>query len=234
VTTRPELDDLRALPVGALQAAAGRELALNGGLTQPDTQATDVDGATASGINHTPDFAFNLRGESADSTRAAQHRVPRSSAKSATLARFGFRLGPQPRRNPQHKLLEDGRRQTDARWPIHLRRRAGRYGNDSGSSHRRRLQQQWAEGPPYYGASAAIPTIGSGRSTGTFGWVKVDGLNTPDRTRITRRVRERQPVWQLRERLSVGCEPLYGNNQKESAPVTSSEPGRRRVLDLLE
>ena len=55
------------------------------------------------------------------------------------------------------------------------------------------------------------------RSKGTFGWVKVDGLNTqgPDAHHQTQYA-SGNLVWQLRERLSVGVEVLYGNNQKES------------------
>jgi hypothetical protein len=47
--------------------------------------------------------------------------------------------------------------------------------------------------------------------------VKVDGLNTqgPDAYHQTQ-CASGNLVWQLRERLSVGVEVLYGNNQKES------------------
>jgi hypothetical protein len=38
----------------------------NGGLTESNTQVSNFDGEPVSGVDHAPDFAFNLRGESAD------------------------------------------------------------------------------------------------------------------------------------------------------------------------
>ena len=55
------------------------------------------------------------------------------------------------------------------------------------------------------------------RSTATYGWVKVDGLPSQGSDAFHQtQYASVNLIWQLRERLSVGVEALYGDNQKES------------------
>jgi uncharacterized small protein (DUF1192 family) len=212
-------------PLARYKLPLGESWALNGGLTQPDTQATDVDGATASGINHTPDFAFNLRGESADLGHVQLSTVFRDlSAKSATLGKdsvFGWGLNLAGTLNIKLPWKTDDVKADVLGGQFTYGEGLGRYGNDSGFFPTDAAFNSSGDlkALPYYGAFGSYTHhwLSCWRSTGTFGWVKVDGLNTqgPDAYHQTQYA-SGNLVWQLRERLSVGYELLYGNNQKES------------------
>jgi len=212
-------------PLVRYKLPLGESWALNAGLTQPDTQASDVDGATASGINHTPDFAFNLRGESADLGHVQLSTVFRDlSAKSATLGKdsvFGWGLNIAGTLNIKLPWKTDDVKADVLGGQFTYGEGLGRYGNDSGffPTDAAFNSNGDLKALPYYGAfgSYTHQWLPSWRSTGTFGWVKVDGLTTqgPDAYHQTQYA-SGNLVWQLRERLSVGFELLYGNNQKES------------------
>src|SRR5262245_58442500 len=53
-------------PLVRYKLGLGDYWALNGGLSQADTQVSDANDPTVTGVNHAPDFAFNVRGENAD------------------------------------------------------------------------------------------------------------------------------------------------------------------------
>jgi hypothetical protein len=97
----------------------------------------------------------------------------------------------------------------------------GRYGNDSGffNTDAAFNSRGELEALPYFGAFVGYTHrwLPDWRSTATYGYVKVDGLNSqgPDAFHQTNYA-SANLIWQMRERLSVGVEVLYGDNQKES------------------
>ncbi len=212
-------------PLVRYKLPLGESWALNAGLTQPDTQASDVDAASVSGINHTPDFAFNLRGESADLGHVQLSTVFRDlSAKSATLGKdsvFGWGLNLGATLNIKLPWKADDVKADVLGGQFTYGEGIGRYGNDSGFFNTDAAFNSSGnlKALPYYGAFGSYTHhwLPCWRSTGTFGWVKVDGLGTqgPDAYHQTQYA-SGNLVWQLRERLSVGFEVLYGENQKES------------------
>jgi len=197
--------------------------AVNGGVSQADTQVSDANDPTVTGVNKAPDFAFNLRGESEDIGHLQFGTVFRDlSAGSATTSDesvFGWGLnlgGALIFRLPWRERNEDllGAQFTYGHG-------IGRYGNDSGF-----FATDAAFNPsgdlvalPYYGTFVGYTHrwLDDWRSTATYGWVKVEGQPSqgPDAYRQTQYASVNL-IWQLRERLSVGLEGLYGDNQKNS------------------
>ena len=232
-------------PLVRYKLPLGERWALNGGLTQPDTQASDVDGATASGVNHTPDFAFNLRGESADLGHVQLSTVFRDlSAKSATLGKdsvFGWGLNLAATLNIKLPWKTDDVKEDVLGGQFTYGEGLGRYGNDSGFfPHRRRLQQQrGSEGPAVlrslrqlYPPLALVLALDRHLRLGEGGRPEYarTGRVSPDA------VRERQPrlavarAAQRRLRTALRQQSEGERGFRSRLP----EPGRRRVLDLLE
>lgn len=196
--------------------------AVNGGLTQADTQVSDFDGEPVSGTNHAPDFAFNLRGESADIGHMQFSTVFRDlGAKSQVFGDdqvFGWGL------NLAGTLI------VTLPWDssgdllgaqLTYGEGIGRYGNDSGF-----FDTDAAYDPsgnlkalPYFGAFIGYTHrwLPDWRSTATYGYVNVDAKGTqgPNAYQQTQYA-SINLIWQMRERLSVGVEALYGDNQQQS------------------
>ena len=97
----------------------------------------------------------------------------------------------------------------------------GRYGNDSGFFNTDAAYNSSGdlEALPYFGAFVGYTHrwLPDWRSTATYGYVNVDGQTSqgPDAYHQTQYASVNL-IWQMRERLSVGVEALYGDNQKES------------------
>ena len=201
--------------------------ALNGGLTQPDTQVSDFDNddtvESVSGVNHAPDFAFNIRGESDDIGHMQLSTVFRDlGAESQVFGNdsvFGWGLnlaGTVLIRLPWKTSVTDliGAQVTYGEG-------IGRYGNDSGFFNTDAAYNSSGDlkALPYFGAFVGYTHrwLPDWRSTATYGYVNVDSKNTqgPDAYHQTQYA-SLNLIWQMRERLSVGVEALYGDNQKES------------------
>ncbi len=197
-------------------------LSLNPGVSQADTQVSSVDGDSVSGVNHAPDFALNLRGEAADVGHFQAGTVFRylgarsGSFGDATAFGWGINLSgsldvPVPWWEDKDLLQVQGT----------YGEGIGRYGNDAGFFN---TDAAYTESGrlvplPYYAAFVGYTHrwLPDWRSTATYGWVKVDGEGAqgPDAYHQTQYASVNL-IWQLRERLSVGVEALYGDNQKQS------------------
>lgn len=197
--------------------------ALNGGVTQPESQVSDFDGELVESINHAPDFAFNVRGESEELGHVQLGSVFRIiGARSESFGShevFGWGLNlsgtlnvPVPWGGGSSDLL--GAQLTYGEG-------LGRYGNDSSffDTDAAFDSRGSLEALPYFGAFVGYTHrwLPDWRSTATYGYVNVDSKGTqgPDAYHQTQYV-SLNLIWQLRERLSVGIEGLYGDNQKES------------------
>ena len=197
--------------------------ALNGGLSQADTQVSDFDGEPVSGVNHAPDFAFNLRGEFDDIGHMQFATVFRDLGAESQL--FGgdqvFGWG----------LNLSGTIFVDLPWAHEYQdligaqltygHGIGRYSNDAGffATDAAYNSDGDLEALPLFGAFVGYTHrwFADWRSTATYGYVNVDGLATqgPQAYHQTNYASVNL-IWQMRERLSVGVEGLYGDNQKEN------------------
>ncbi len=196
-------------------------LALNFGIAQPssDVASTENDGVT--GQDHAPDYAMNLRGESDLGHVQAGTVFRYLGAKSDVFGEdtaFGWGVNlsgglnvPLPwSKTDVDLLLAQGTYGAGI----------GRYGNDTSFSatdavfnYRGQLVPL-----PYYGAFVGYTHrwLPDWRSTATYGWVKLDGPPTQDATAYRQtQYASVNLIWQLRERLSVGVEALYGDNQQQ-------------------
>lgn len=198
-------------------------LSLNPGLSQSDTQVASFDGDPVGSVNHAPDFAMNLRGESDDVGHFQLGTVFRYlGARSAAFGdaeAFGWGVNlsgsldvPLPWSATDVDLL-----QVQGTYGEGI----GRYGNDSSFfATDAAFDASGRLVPlPYYSAFVGYTHrwLPDWRSTATYGWVKVDGERTvgPDGYHQTQYASVNL-IWQLRDRLSVGVEALYGDNQKQS------------------
>jgi hypothetical protein len=196
---------------------------LNGGLTQADTQVSNFDGEVVEGVNHAPDFAFNVRGESTDVGHVQLSTVLRDlGARSDMFGDdevFGWGLN-----LAGNLIITLPWKDTVSDWigaQFTYGEGIGRYGNDSGFF---ATDAAYTSGGdlralPYFGAFVGYTHrwLPDWRSTATYGYVNVDSKGTqgPDAYHQTQYA-SINLVWQMRERLSVGLEGLYGDNQKES------------------
>ena len=97
----------------------------------------------------------------------------------------------------------------------------GRYGNDSSffATDAAYNSQGDLEALPYFGGFIGYTHrwLPDWRSTATYGFVNVDGLATQGPSAFHQtQYASVNLIWQMRERLSVGVEALYGDNQEES------------------
>lgn len=197
-------------------------LALNFGLAQPSSDVASTDDDAVEGRDHAPDFALNLRGES-DLGHFQLGTVYRYlGAKSDvfgddTAFGWGVNLGGGLNvrlpwmRTGQDLLLAQGTYGAGI----------GRYGNDTSFSATDAVFNSRGQlvPLPYYGAFVGYTHrwLPDWRSTATYGWVKLDGPPTQSATAYRQtQYASVNLVWQLRERLSVGVEALYGDNQQQS------------------
>jgi hypothetical protein len=211
-------------PLVRYKLPLGQSWALNGGLSQARTSVSDFNGESVSAVNHAPDFAFNLRGDS-DLGHVQLGTVFRDlGAKSPTFGShsvFGWGLNLSAALNIKLPWHTDEYQDDVLGGQFTYGEGIGHYGNDTDffATDAAFGNNGNLEALPYYGAFGGYTHywFPCWRSTGTFGWVKVDGLNTqgPDAYHQTQYA-SGNLVWQLRERLSVGVEVLYGDNQKES------------------
>lgn len=197
-------------------------VAMNFGLAQPSSDVASTTDDAVQGQDHAPDFALNLRGES-DLGHLQLGTVYRYlGAKSDVFGEdtaFGWGVNlsgglnlPLPwSRTDQDLLLAQGTYGAGI----------GRYGNDTSFSATDAVFN--ARGQlvplPYYGAFLGYTHrwLPDWRSTATYGWVKLDGPPTRGATAYRQtQYASVNLVWQLRERLSVGVEALYGDNQQRS------------------
>jgi hypothetical protein len=97
----------------------------------------------------------------------------------------------------------------------------GRYGNDSSffPTDAAYNSQGDLEALPYFAGFIGYTHrwLPDWRSTATYGYVRVSGIPSqgPNAYHQTNYASVNL-IWQMRERLSVGLEGLYGDNQKES------------------
>ena len=194
----------------------------NGGLTESNTQVSDFDGEPVSGVDHAPDFAFNLRGESADLGHIQFSTVFRDlGAKDPTFGTnsvFGWGLNLA---GEVSSRCRGNRGRRFARGTAHLRR-----------GHRPLRQRLELLRRPTPRTTARVtsrhcPTSAARRLHAPLAArLALDGHL---RLRAGQRIPSQGPnayhqtnyaslnlIWQMRERLSVGVEGLYGDNQKES------------------
>lgn len=196
-------------------------LALNFGIAQPssDVASTEDDGVT--GQDHAPDWAMNLRGESDLGHVQLGSLFRYLGAKSDVYGEdeaFGWGVNlsgglnvPLPWSDTDQDLLL-----AQGTYGAGI----GRYGNDTSFSatdavfnYRGQLVPL-----PYYGAFVGYTHrwLPDWRSTATYGWVKLDGPPTQNATAYRQtQYASVNLIWQLRERLSVGVEALYGDNQQQ-------------------
>ena len=210
-------------PLVSYRQPLGESWSLTGGVTQADTQVTDYFDEPVEGTNHAPDFAFNLRWAEAGTGHAQLSTVFRDlGARSLVFGDeqtfgWGLNLGGG---------VDVGVPWGTAREDLLLGQLTygegiGRYGNDSGFFATDAAFDNQGElvALPYFGAFVAYTHrwAPDWRSTTTYGYVNVDGRLSqgPDAFRRTQYA-SANLVWQLRERLSVGVEALYGHNTKES------------------
>jgi len=208
-------------PLVSYRHPIGEHWSVTGGITQPDTQPAAFHGSSASGINHAPDFAFNARFDDEDLGHAQLSTVFRTlGARTAATGDdvtfgWGLNLGtswfvPFPWRGMGNDVVLG---------QLTYGEGLGRYGNDSGFFNTDTAYD--ARGNlvalPYFGAFAGYTHTWAPewRSTATYGYVHVDNQPTqgPWAFRQTQYA-SLNLIWQLRERLSVGLEGLYGDNQK--------------------
>lgn len=197
-------------------------LALNFGLAQPSSDVASTDDDAVEGQDHAPDFALNLRGES-DLGHFQLGTVYRYlGAKSDVFGEdtafgWGVNLGGGLNvalpwsATDQDLLLAQGTYGAGI----------GRYGNDTSFSATDAVFNSRGQlvPLPYYGAFVGYTHrwLPDWRSTATYGWVKLDGPPTQSATAFRQtQYASVNLVWQLRERLSVGVEALYGDNQQQS------------------
>ena len=195
----------------------------NGGLTESNTQVSDFDGEPVSGVDHAPDFAFNLRGESADLGHMQFSTVFRDlGAKDPTFGTnsvFGWGLNLAG--DVLFSLPWTPAGGESARGQLTYGEGIGRYGNDSSffATDAAYNSQGDLEALPYFGGFIGYTHrwLPDWRSTATYGYVRVNGIPSqgPNAFHQTNYA-SLNLIWQMRERLSVGLEGLYGDNQKES------------------
>jgi hypothetical protein len=212
-------------PLVRYKLPLGESWAINGGLSQARTSVSDFNGEAVSSVNHAPDFAFNLRGDS-DLGHAQLGTVFRDlGAKSPTFGShsvFGWGLNLSAAMNIKLPWKTDEYKDDVLGGQFTYGEGIGHYGNDTDffATDAAFGNNGDLEALPYYGAfgSYTHQWLPQWRSTGTFGWVKVDGLNTqgPDAYHQTQYA-SGNLVWQLRERLSVGVEVLYGYDSAAAA-----------------
>lgn len=197
---------------------------LNGGITQPESQVSDYDGEPVEGVNHAPDFAFNLRGASDTLGHVQLSTVFRDiGARSLVFGDdevFGWGI------NAAGSLLVTVPWQTTPASDLLMAQLTygegiGRYGNDSGffDTDAAFDSEGALRALPYVGAFAGYTHrwAADWRSTFTYGFVNVDGRPSQGADAFHQtQYGSLNLIWQLRERLSVGVEALYGDNQKES------------------
>jgi len=208
-------------PLVSYRQPLGAHWSVTGGITQPDTQAAAFSGAPATGMNHAPDFAFNARFDDEAHGHAQLSTVFRSlgarTASTGDDTTFGWGLNLGTSWFVPFPWLGIG--SDVVLGQLTYGEGIGRYGNDSGFFNtdtaydaRGRLVAL-----PYFGAFAGYTHnwAPEWRSTATYGYVHVDNQPTqgPWAFRQTQYA-SLNLIWQLRERLSVGLEGLYGDNQK--------------------
>ncbi len=210
-------------PLVSYRQPIGDQWSLSGGLTQPDTQVSNYFDDPVEGANHAPDFAFNLRWAEAGTGHAQLSTVFRDLGANSQV--FGdqqtFGWGLNLAGGVNVGLPWSDERRDLLLGQITYGEGLGRYGNDSGFfptdaafNSRGNLVAL-----PYFGAFVGFTHrwARDWRSTATYGYVDVDGRESqgPNAFRRTEYA-SANLVWQLRERLSVGLEALYGHNTKES------------------
>ena len=201
----------------------GDNWSVSGGVTQPDTQASAYFDEPSDGVNHAPDFAFNARwaeaglGHAQLSTVFRDLGVSNSAFGDQQTFGWGLNLGAG---------VNVGVPWSDARNDLILGQLTygeglGRYGNDTGFFNTDAAFDNSGDlvALPYFGAFVAYTHrwAADWRSTGTYGFVNLENQLSqgPDAYKQTQYA-SINLVWQLRERLSVGVEALYGDNQQES------------------
>lgn len=208
-------------PLVSYRQAIGEHWSVTGGVSQADTQAAGFRGSPATGINHAPDFAFNARWDDAALGHAQLSTVFRNlgarTAATGDGSAFGWGLNLGTSWAVPFPWLGTG--SDVVLGQLTYGEGIGRYGNDAGFFDTDAAYDAAGNlvALPYFGGFAAYTHTWAPewRSTATYGYVHVDNEPTqgPWAFRQTQYA-SLNVIWQLRERLSVGLEGLYGDNQK--------------------
>lgn len=216
----------------------GDDYALNFGVEQPDAVPSNYFFVNSSGqfveepitgTNRMPDFALSGRWERDDVGHLQLSSVFRDiGARSVNLGIgehvFGWGL------NLAGSVVVFGR--DDLRAQLTYGHGIGRYGNDTGFSKTDAAFDPQGDlvALPYFGAFIGYTHRWSQtwRSTVTYGFVDMDNQPSqgPNAYRQTDYA-SANVVWQMRQRLSVGLEGLYGHNELSSG--NKGDVGRVQV-----
>lgn len=224
------------VPLVHYQWLLNPEWTLTFGIEQPESTVAALDGETVKAVNHAPDGGFNLRWE----------RSKVGHVQFATILRdLGARgLSEEVASGP---ATED---QSVFGWGLNLSATFDVFGKDTLLA-----QLTYGEGIGRYSNDAgffdtdaafdesgdlvALPYVGAfigythhwaeeWRSTASYGFVQMDNEASqgPDAYHATHYA-SANLIWQLRERLSVGVEGLYGH--KETQDGSNGDVGRAQV-----
>jgi len=200
------------------EAVLNDNLSINLGIEQPESLPADLAGTpdgAVSGINHVPDFAANLRYEDDALGHLQFSGIYRYLAANSTTfskdetAAWGLSLGAGINITKSTSILVLGV----------VGKGIGSLGNDSGF-----FNTDAAFDPsgnltplPYYSIMLAVSHTWSDelRSTVSYGHVNLDNGDTTLDPGIYNKTSyvSANLIWQLRKRLSVGAEVLYGANE---------------------
>jgi hypothetical protein len=203
------------------------EWAFNFGLEQPDAVPSNYYSYDSSGVlvvepvvgkNQTPDFTLNTRWESDGIAHVQLASVFRDiGGRSENLGISEYTFGWGLNLSGSVVVFDDD----DLRAQLTYGHGIGRYGNDTGFFQTDAAVDEHLNlvALPYFGAFTGFthrwtPTW---RSTFTYGFVDMDnqasqGPNAYKQTHYA----SANVIWQLRQRLSIGLETLYGDNELSS------------------
>jgi hypothetical protein len=221
------------IPLAHYQLPLADKLLLTFGIEKPSSQVSDIFASngsveTVTAVNHAPDGGFNLRWQDADVGHVQFATILRDiGARSTTLgdhSAFGWGTNLAAVFNVlgRDSVLAQGT----------YGQGIGSLGNDTGF-------QNTDAGFNAHGNLVALPYIGAfagythqwsddWRSTATYGFVDLDTESTmgPGAYHQTEYASVNL-VWQLRKRLSVGVEALYGH--KETRNGAKGDVARTQV-----
>jgi hypothetical protein len=218
---RSERQRVRAAAIGALPARFGEEWQLNLGIEQPESEVDASIDPGASGRNEAPDGGFNVRWERSDT----------GHVQFATILRDIGVEGP---------IVGD---QNVLGWGLNLSGGFDVFGNDSlqaeityGEGIFRYINDDFQNTDAAFDSDSnleALPVVAglfgythhwneALRSTVSYGYVDVNNTASQDGDAYdTTHYASINLVWQIRKRLSIGLEELYGSRRRTTATTAT-------------
>lgn len=224
------------VPLVHYQLSLSPEWLLTLGIEQPESLPSSLDGEPVKGVNHAPDGGFNVRWERSKvghvqfatilrdiGARGVSEEVATGPATDdQSVLGWGFNLSGGFDLFGRDTLLAQ----------LTYGHGIGRYSNDAGFFDTDAAFDESGDlvALPYLGVLIGYTHHWSDewRSTGSYGYVEMDNEASqgPDAYHLTHYA-SLNLMWQIRERLTVGLEGLYGH--KETQDGSPGDVGRAQV-----